>query len=432
MRDVRSGAPCATPSAPLWSGRLRATATVLTVAVLLVTSLGLVGTAPLDGRAPDSVAAADNRADWLWMNGPATGSQPLPLVSQDDDGTSAAVGLTPAASDDATPVPGSASPSASATPDLSGTCYLPNRDALADTPAVSDGTPAVRDGTPVANGGTPVAAETPAADLTRAGYPAGPASEAVSQDVERVVLAVAVCLSDADYETLNDLIQDDFRGQLLGVGEPVAADDFGVFAEELPPAAFTVSEVTDVTITDGGDATAVVRYVAGNQLRQGLWTFSLFNSSASFLGGEDANGIVRSSARWVVDSEEIQEPDVPEDAEQVDVTLNEYSIEVDPDQIDAGSVALRIANDGEQDHEVIVLRLEDGATANELLYIPGPDLPDGISIAGQLTVPSGDEGTMVLEGLESGSYALVDLFPDDESGVPNLSLGMEADLEVGD
>lgn len=439
MRDVRSGAPCATTHGPLWSGRLRATATVLTVAVLLVMSLGLISTASLAERAPESVVAADSRADRLWLNGPISGSQPLPLVSQDDDATPAVVGLTPAVADDGTPVPGSASPSASATPDLSGTCYLPNRDALAVTPAASDGTPvasngtpAASAGTPVAIGGTPVAAETPAADLTRAGYPAGPASEAVARDVEHVVSAVSVCLSNSDYETLNDLVQDDFRGQLLGVGEPVSADDFGVFAEELPPSAFTVSDVTNVTITDDGDATAVVRYVVGNQLRQGLWTFSLLSASASFLGGEDANGIVRSSARWVVDSEEVQEPDVPEDAQQVDVTLDEYSIEVDPNQVDAGKIALEIANDGEQDHEVIVLRLEDGATADELLYIPGPDLPDGISIAGQLTVPSGDEGTMVLEEVESGSYALVDLFPDDESGLPNLSLGMEADLEVGD
>ncbi len=437
MRDVRSGASSATTVGSSGSTPFRSTVTLLAVAALLLASAGLIAVNSAAGRSPESSAAATgNRSDWLWMNGPVTDGGTLPVSAQAEDGTPAVVGLTPAASDDGTAVPASpsASPSASSSaselPDQSATCSLPNREAPAPTPSVPTGTPT--SATPVADGGTPAASASPDAGLTRAGYPAGPASDAVAQDVEHVVSAVSVCLSEADYGTLNDLVGDDFRGQLLGLGEPVTAEDFGTFADELPPTAFTVSDVTDVTVTDAGDATAVVRYLVGDQLRQGLWTFSLFSASASFLGGEDANGIVRASARWVVSSEEVQTPDVPDGAQRVGVTLDEYSIEVDPGRVDAGTVALEIANDGEQDHEVIVLRLEDDATADELLYIPGPDLPDGISIAGQLTVPSGDEGVMVLDSLESGSYALVDLFPDDESGVPNLSLGMEADLEVGD
>lgn len=435
MRDVRSGASSAATAGPPRPGPFRSTVTLLAVAALLLGSAGLIAVNSAAGRSPEpSAAAVGSRSGWLWMHGSVTDGRTLPVSAQADDGTPAAVGLTPAASDDGTAVPASpsASPSASVTADQSATCNLPNREAPVPTPSDPTGTPASAGATPVADGDTPAASASPDAGLTRAGYPAGPASDAVAQDIERVVSAVSVCLSDADYGTLNDLVLDDFRGQLLGIGEPVTADDFGTFAAELPPTAFTVSDVTDVTVTDDGEATAVVRYLVGDQLRQGLWTFSLFSASASFLGGEDANGIVRASARWVVSSEEVQTPDVPEGAQRVGVTLDEYSIEVDPGRVDAGTVALEIANDGEQDHEVIVLRLEDGATADELLYVPGPDLPDGISIAGQLTVPAGDEGVMVLDGVESGSYALVDLFPDDESGVPNLSLGMEADFEVGD
>ncbi len=433
MRDVRSGASSATTAGSLRPSPFRSAVTLLAAAALLMASAGLIAVTSAAGRSPESsAAAAGSRSDWLWMNGPVTDGGILPGSAQGDDGTPAAVGITPAASDDGTAVPASASPSASATPAPSATCSLPNRDAQAPTPSVPTSTPASTGATPVADGGTPVASASPDAELTRAGYPAGPASEAVAQDVEHVVSAVSVCLSKPDYGTLNDLVGDDFRGQLLGLGEPVTADDFGAFAGELPPTAFTVTDVTDVTVTDDGDATAVVRYLVGNQVRQGLWTFTLFSASASFLGPEDANGIVRASARWVVSSEDVQTPEVPDGAQRVGVTLDEYSIEVDPDQVDAGTISLEIANDGEQDHEVIVLRLENDATADELLYIPGPDLPDGISIAGQLTVPAGDEGVMVLDGLESGSYALVDLFPDDESGVPNLSLGMQASLDVGD
>lgn len=409
MRDVRFGG-ATTPAATVRSGLLRSTTIWFAVAVLLGSSVGLVSLAALARSAPESAAAASNRSDWLWMNGPILDSQTPLIASQAGEATPASAGPTPEASDAATPAEG-------------GACDVPTREARPESPA----------GTPTA--GTPAVGASPAAEasggLTRAGYPAGPASALVASDIENVVQSISVCLSDSDYGTLNQLVQDDFRGQLLGTGEGVSADDFTALAQELPPTTFTVSDVTDVTITEDGDATAVVRYVVGNQLRQGLWTFSLFSSSASFLGETDANGIVRPSARWVVDSEEVQNPDVPAGAQTIDVTLDEYTIKVDPDQVDGGTLALRIANEGDQDHEVVVLRLEGDATADELLYIPGPDLPDGISIAGQLSVDSGGDGTMVLDGLDAGNYALVDLFPDDESGVVNLSLGMEADLTVG-
>ena len=425
MRDVKSGG-ATVPGRNGRSGLLRPTTVWLAIAVLLGSSLGLIALSAFAGRSPESAAAASRPADWLWMNGPAVDSRAATQVDQAGDATPAPVGITPRASDAATPVPPSPSPSASASamPDRSGTCYLPKRDAQPASPA----TPIVG-GTPTARGATPAAGS--ATGLTRAGYPAGPADELVARDVENVVQSVSVCLSTSDYDTLNDLVQDDFRGQLLGTGESVSADDFATFAEELPPTTFTVSDVSDVTITEDGNATAVVRYLVGNQLRQGLWTFSLLTNSASFLGETDENGIVRASARWVVASEEVQNPDVPADAQSVDVTLDEYTITVDPDQVDAGTLALNISNKGDQDHEVIVVRLEDDATADELLYIPGPDLPDGISIAGQLSVDAGDDGVMVLDGLDAGSYALVDLFPDDDSGVVNLALGMEADLTVG-
>lgn len=424
MRNVRSGAASVAPPASSRPGLLRSTTAWLSVAVLIVTSAGVIGLSALAVPATDSsAAAASNPAAWLWMHGPVLDGRPTGLAAQDGDATPVPIDTTPA---DASP-----SAAASVTPDPTGTCYVPDREA---EPASPSGPVDASDGTPVAAGATPTGATPSAAaetDLTRAGYPSGPASDLVARDVERVVGSVSACLSDADYETLNDLVQDDFRGQLLGLGEPVSAEDFVVFAGELPPAEFTVTDVIDVTITDEGNATAVVRYLVGNQLRQGLWTLALFNAGASLLGGEDANGIVRASARWVVESEDVQNPDVPEGATRVAVTLDEYTIGVDPGQVGEGTIALEIANEGDQDHEVIVLRLEGGATVDDLLSVPGPALPEGISIAGQLGVAAGEEGVMVLDGLESGTYALVDLFPDDESGLPNLSLGMEAELEVG-
>ena len=396
------------------------------VAVYLIAICALVlAGSPLalaaQGPAPAPVAAS---ADWLWMNGPVLPANGARL--QEGDGTPASVSLGDA--DEAAGTP-TAQASASATPAFDfADCYLPGREA---TRANSDSPDSI--GTPVSGtpgSGTPVADGADANDLTLAGFPAGPAPEGVATDVEAVIRAVSICLSDGDLDTLNDMIGDDFRGQLLGSGSPISADEFSSLAGDLPPTPFTVDSVSEVTISGNGETTATVRYLVGNQVRQGTWTLELSSNSASFLGLAGPDGIARDSARWQVVAEEIVEPSIPEDAETLSVTLDEYSITVDPDSTDATTLAMEIRNEGEQDHEALVLRLEDGATTNSLLVIPGPSLPDGISVVGQLTVPAGQDATMVLQGLEPGDYAVVDLFLDDESGVPNLSLGMEASLEI--
>ncbi|HEV2530066.1 MAG TPA: hypothetical protein VGT61_16595 [Thermomicrobiales bacterium] len=397
---------------------------------LIAIAVLILGGSPLAlaARGPAPVPAAAS-ADWLWMNGPVLPVQGARL--QADDATPASLEL---GDDEGTPV---ADETPSGTPGFDfAACYTPDRQTLRaeDGTGATTGTPV--GGTPVSGtpvSGTPVADDSgTSADLTLAGFPAGAAPAGVSTDVEAVVRAVAVCLSEGDITTLNELIGDDFRGQLLGSDDPISAEEFAGLASELPPTSFTIDSVSDVTITAEGDATATVRYLIGNQIRQGEWTLELSSSSASFLGMAGPDGVARASARWVVVSEQIVTPSVPEDAATLTVTLDEYEITVDPDSTDATTLAMEIRNEGEQDHEALVLRLEDGATTNSLLVVPGPSLPDGISVVGQLTVPAGEEATMVLQGLEPGDYAVVDLFLDTESSVPNLSLGMEASFEIED
>jgi hypothetical protein len=96
---------------------------------------------------------------------------------------------------------------------------------------------------------------------------------------------------------------------------------------------------------------------------------------------------------------------------------------------DAGLV-LAAANDGEREHELLVLRLADGAEPGALLRQPGPRLPDGFAFAGQVTVPPGGQADLILVDLPPGRYALVSLLPDEE-GVPGLARGMAAELQLG-
>lgn len=417
------------------------------ITTLVLTIAGSVGI----GRLPDRVAGqhadartgstagmddvlADGQRQRVFQATPATPGTSTPEAAS-----------TPASPVVTAPVT-SPTPTVTPTPGyaLADACILPERrakligqpgDPVAASASSSAGTPGVAtpaatpgDGTDESgfayDAGTPAAG---AGEMTRAGYPAGPADPVVALDIEQVVRSTSRCLAYTNFTTLNTMISDEFRGQLLGLGEPVSADDFSAFSRDLPPAVFTVNDVSDVQITPEGNATAVVQYTVGHQLRQGLWTFVLVPPASAHPGQTE---VLPAASRWRIEQETIQSPDGPADSTSVNVTLDEYSIKLDQKQVRNADVTLRVRNKGEQDHEVLLLRLDDGAKVEQLLTEPGPSLPDGITVAGQVTVASGQQGVMVLTGLRPGTYALVDLFPDEESGVPNLSLGMQAQLTI--
>jgi hypothetical protein len=52
-----------------------------------------------------------------------------------------------------------------------------------------------------------------------------------------------------------------------------------------------------------------------------------------------------------------------------------------------------------------------------------------VSYIGQATVPAGSNGTLLLSGLQPGTYTIVDLLPNAE-GLPNLGDGMETTFTV--
>ena len=420
---------------------------ITTLIVTIAVSAGIVQLpGGVAGQHVDARSGSVARMDGL------LGADQRPRVAPATPATSGA-GTPEAASTPPSPVV--TSPVTSSTPTVTPTpgyavtdaCILPERrakligqpgDPVAASASSSAGTPGTPgaatpastpgDGTDesgfTSDVGTPAAG---AGEMTRAGYPTGPADPVVALDIEQVVRSTSRCLAYTNFTTLNTMISDEFRGQLLGLGEPVSADDFSAFSRDLPPAVFIVNDVGDVQITPEGNATAIVQYTVGNQLRQGLWTFALVPPASTHPG---RNEVLPAASRWRIEQETIQSPDGPADSTSVNVTLDEYSIKLDQKQVRNADVTLRVRNNGKQDHEVLLLRLDHGAKVEQLLTEPGPSLPDGITVAGQVTVASGQQGVMVLTDLRPGTYALVDLFPDEESGVPNLSLGMRAQLTI--
>lgn len=275
-------------------------------------------------------------------------------------------------------------------------------DAIATPIAAIGATPAA---TPVMEGATPEAS--PAVAAT--------AADPLAQDLEAAATAIAGCLGDSQFDTLVLLTGDLYRGQLLGINEGLGATAFIDLAATLPNVAYQILSVEDASFADDTTATAVVTYELSHQVRTSTWEFSL----------EEVEG----ETIWVLQSEAPMSPQIPAGATTVTVEIADNSYTLPEGNVQGPWVALQATNEDATDHEMLVLRLEGDATTETLLTSPGPNLPEGLTFIGQATVPAGGQGTLLLAGLQPGTYAIVDLFPNAD-GIPNLVDGMEVTFTV--
>ena len=269
-----------------------------------------------------------------------------------------------------------------------------------------------------------------------------PALFALEADLDRLVRALAACLSTGQHATVAELATGRYLGLLAGTGDILSADTYVALAQDLPILPFAIRSMSEIRRDGPTSASADVVYVVANQLVHGRWTFVRMSADGNTDGNEvrtsDATdpGARASSSpddgRWRIDDETPLPVAAPPGATRIDVELDEYEIALGQGQVARadGGLVLSAGNDGEREHEVLVLRLEDGAELGALLRQPGPRLPEGFVFAGQVTVPPGGQADLILVDLEPGRYAVVSLLPD-EDGVPGLARGMEAELQIG-
>lgn len=100
--------------------------------------------------------------------------------------------------------------------------------------------------------------------------------------------------------------------------------------------------------------------------------------------------------------------------------------------LQAGPRTVHLVNDGRQAHEVVMIRLAEGASAQEFIarYRPG-GLPNsaGREVGGLTGLDPGREGYLHLE-LEPGRYGLLCFLADPVTGAPHFSRGMWMDIDV--
>lgn len=254
---------------------------------------------------------------------------------------------------------------------------------------------------------TPVAAATPVTAEADTG--------SLTADLEASATAIAGCLTDGNYDTLVHITGGLYRGQLIGFGEKLDPADFRALAASLPEAPYQIISVEDATPKGDDAATAVVTYEMAHQVRKSTWEFSL----------QDVQG----TTAWVLESETPLAPDVPQGTGAVTVTIKDNAFAIKEKDVAGPSVQITATNNDKVGHEVLVLRFEGDTTTRTLLESPGPSLPTGVTFIGQVTIPAGDTGTLLLSGLQPGTYTIVDMLPDAQ-GLPNLADGMQATLTV--
>jgi len=119
--------------------------------------------------------------------------------------------------------------------------------------------------------------------------------------------------------------------------------------------------------------------------------------------------------------------------ESADVTAVDYAFEGLPETLPAGPVSFALTNEGTEEHEMIVVRRNDGETrpVEELLELPEAEVEGVVTFTGATFAPPGDTGYLAAD-LEAGGYVAVCFIPvgGADDGPPHFTEGMVAEFEV--
>ncbi len=132
---------------------------------------------------------------------------------------------------------------------------------------------------------------------------------------------------------------------------------------------------------------------------------------------------------YVKFDEEVYLPEAPPGLlATVDVRLVDFAFALSQDRMtNAQYVALHGKNEGRYAHEILVVRLPAGATAEQALTGEIPE--EQIAFVGQAPLAPGQTDDLVLVNLEPGFYTLLCL-TDEPDGVPHAARGMVAQLTI--
>ncbi|MBU6482045.1 MAG: hypothetical protein KGS09_16030 [Nitrospirae bacterium] len=113
------------------------------------------------------------------------------------------------------------------------------------------------------------------------------------------------------------------------------------------------------------------------------------------------------------------------------ITLTDFRF-AQSQPITAGSHTIQVMNQGAQPHEVVVLKLDPGASAKDFgaAFEPGASgPPPGKPVGGVVGLESGEHAFFTAR-FEPGRYGLICFFPDPVTGKPHFAQGMTSEFTV--
>jgi hypothetical protein len=239
--------------------------------------------------------------------------------------------------------------------------------------------------------------------------------ELLTEDLVAASTSLTSCLTEGDFGQASNHMTATFRGQLVGSTQPLSASDYVSLAETFPPINYSILEVENPTLVDDTTATADVVWTLANQVRSDRWTFTI----------SDVQGVTM----WTVDVATPGTLTPSLESTSIFTTISQDRYSLLPGTVVDDTVLFEVNNNDGVDHEILVLRLDDGISTDVLLRTPGPQLPVGVTMIGQATIAGDGDGRLLLTDLEPGVYTIVCLLPD-EAGVPHLAAGMETTFTV--
>ena len=120
------------------------------------------------------------------------------------------------------------------------------------------------------------------------------------------------------------------------------------------------------------------------------------------------------------------------EATEISVTGTEYAFEADVEGVTAGPVAVRLDNDGEEEHQVSIVRLKEGKTQADFAAL-GNDLSQFDDVLQTFGGPNGvapGASLSSVQVLDPGDYFFVCFIPAPD-GQPHAAKGMVMPLTVG-
>lgn len=134
----------------------------------------------------------------------------------------------------------------------------------------------------------------------------------------------------------------------------------------------------------------------------------------------------------------VEESDVATAAPASDLAVNlvDYAFEVDYDAFSAGSHTIKVSNSGPQEaHELVIVKLDEGATVEDFLGAFAPDAPGGPLpgrfVTGTAAFAGISENYLEIEFEEGATYGIFCFTPSSANqGQPHFMLGMVSQFVV--